>query len=75
MTGPEAFKPVSDEGDQIKHRVVQRLDHAHLDIVAACTAAGCRVEALLGEGELSFEEAVSLASLLGCSPAAFFEQG
>jgi hypothetical protein len=73
MTGPN-FKPVPDEGDQIKHRVVARLDEAHMDVVAACTATGCRVEALLGEGELTFEEAVGLANLLGCSPAVFFDQ-
>lgn len=73
MTGPEAYKPVSDEGDQIRHRVVRSLETAHLDIIAACNAAGCRVEALLGEGDLTFEEAVGLAHLLGCSPAVFFD--
>lgn len=72
MTGSEYHQPVPNDGDQIKHRVVARLDAAHLDIVAACSSTGCRVAALLGDDELTFLEAVALADLLGCSPAAFF---
>lgn len=74
MSGPDHYQPVPNEGDHIRHRVVRRLEAEHLDIVAACNAAGCRVEALLGEGELSFEEAVGLAHVLGCSPAVFFDE-
>lgn len=76
MTDTDHLPPaLEEESTNVTTRILERLEAADIGASAACTATGCRPAALAGDSDLFFIEAVAIASLLGCSPADFFDGG